>query len=42
MELAHRWRLQSRDAFEAALGAGMVATDFLPEGDYVMTRVHPR
>jgi predicted GNAT superfamily acetyltransferase len=41
IELARRWRLESRDAFEAALGAGLIATDFLPEGDYVMTRSHP-
>jgi predicted GNAT superfamily acetyltransferase len=38
MDLARRWRLESRVAFEAALGAGLVATDFSRQGDYVMTR----
>jgi predicted GNAT superfamily acetyltransferase len=35
-ELALRWRMESRAAFEAALGAGLVAVDFRREGTYVM------
>jgi len=37
MDLALRWRMQSRTAFEAALGAGLMATDFRRDGGYVMT-----
>jgi len=36
LELALRWRLESRSAFEAALSAGLVAVDFRREGAYVM------
>ena len=36
LELALRWRLESRAAFEAALAAGLVAIDFRREGTYVM------
>jgi len=35
-ELALRWRMESRAAFEAALRAGLVAIDFRREGAYVM------
>lgn len=35
-ELALRWRMESRAAFEAALSAGLVAVDFRREGTYVM------
>jgi predicted GNAT superfamily acetyltransferase len=35
-ELALRWRMESRAAFEAALDAGLVAVDFRREGTYVM------
>jgi predicted GNAT superfamily acetyltransferase len=35
-ELALHWRLESRAAFEAALGAGLAAVDFLRQGAYVM------
>ena len=35
-ELALRWRMESRAAFEAALTAGLVAVDFRREGTYVM------
>lgn len=38
LELARRWRTESRDAFERALAAGLVATDFRREGAYVMSR----
>jgi predicted GNAT superfamily acetyltransferase len=34
--LAQRWRLESRMAFEAALGAGLCAVDFQRDGAYVM------
>ncbi len=36
MELARRWRLESRAALESALAAGFRATDFLRDGWYVM------
>ncbi|HEV2013865.1 MAG TPA: GNAT family N-acetyltransferase [Candidatus Dormibacteraeota bacterium] len=36
LELALRWRLESRAAFEAALAAGLIAVDFWPEGAYLM------
>lgn len=36
LELALRWRLESRAAFEAALAAGLIAVDFRREGTYVM------
>jgi predicted GNAT superfamily acetyltransferase len=36
MDHARRWRLESRAVFEAALAAGLSATDFLLEGAYVM------
>ncbi|HET9849326.1 MAG TPA: hypothetical protein VFR68_12335 [Candidatus Dormibacteraeota bacterium] len=36
MDLARRWRLESRAAFEAALAAGLVAVDFHRRGIYVM------
>jgi len=35
-ELALRWRMESRAAFEAALTAGLVAVDFRRDGSYVM------
>jgi len=35
-ELALRWRMESRAAFEAALAAGFVAIDFRRDGAYVM------
>ena len=35
-ELALRWRMESRAAFEAALTAGLVAVDFRRDGTYVM------
>jgi predicted GNAT superfamily acetyltransferase len=35
-ELALRWRMESRAAFEAALAVGLVAVDFRREGTYVM------
>jgi predicted GNAT superfamily acetyltransferase len=38
LELALRWRLESRAAFEAALAAGLIAVDFRPDGYYVMAR----
>jgi predicted GNAT superfamily acetyltransferase len=38
LELALRWRLESRATFEAALAAGMIAVDFRPDGSYVMAR----
>jgi predicted GNAT superfamily acetyltransferase len=37
-ELALRWRMESRAAFEVALGAGLIAVDFRREGAYVMAR----
>jgi len=36
LELAARWRMESRAAFEAALGAGLSAVDFQRQGAYVM------
>ena len=36
LELALRWRMESRAAFEAALAAGLVAIDFRREGAYLM------
>jgi predicted GNAT superfamily acetyltransferase len=38
LELAQRWRLESRAALEAALNGGMIAVDFRREGAYVMAR----
>jgi predicted GNAT superfamily acetyltransferase len=38
LELAQRWRLESRAALEAALAAGMVAVEFRRESAYVMAR----
>ena len=38
LELAREWRMETRAAFEAALGVGLVATDFEREGWYVLTR----
>jgi len=36
LELATRWRMESRAAFESALGAGLYAVDFQRRGAYVM------
>src|SRR2546428_7466503 len=36
LELALRWRMESRAAFEAALTAGLMAVDFRRDGTYVM------
>jgi predicted GNAT superfamily acetyltransferase len=36
LELALRWRMESRAAFEAALAAGLIAVDFRRDGTYVM------
>ncbi len=36
LDLAFRWRMESRAAFEAALTAGLIAVDFRREGTYVM------
>ena len=36
MDLARRWRLESRAAMEAALASGLVAVDFERRGAYVM------
>jgi predicted GNAT superfamily acetyltransferase len=38
LDLALRWRLESRAALEAALTAGMIAVDFRRAGAYVMAR----
>jgi predicted GNAT superfamily acetyltransferase len=38
IQLAKRWRLDSRLAFEQALSWGMVAVDFRREGAYLMAR----
>jgi len=38
LELAARWRMESRVAFETALGAGLVAVEFQRQGAYVMAR----
>src|SRR5438067_897175 len=35
-ELALRWRMESRAAFEAALTAGLIVVDFRRDGAYVM------
>lgn len=36
LELALRWRMETRAAFEAALAAGLIAVDFRRDGTYVM------
>lgn len=36
LELAVRWRMESRAAFEAALAAGLIGVDFRRDGTYVM------
>ncbi len=36
MELARHWRFASRNAFEAALSAGLIAVDFRRDGAYLM------
>jgi len=41
LELALRWRMESRAAFEAALAAGLIAIDFRRDGSYVMARPSP-
>jgi predicted GNAT superfamily acetyltransferase len=41
LELALRWRMESRAAFEAALAAGLIAVDFRRDGTYVMARASP-
>jgi predicted GNAT superfamily acetyltransferase len=41
LELALRWRMESRAAFEAALSAGLIAVDFRRDGTYVMARASP-
>jgi predicted GNAT superfamily acetyltransferase len=41
LELALRWRMESRAAFEAALAAGLIAVDFRRDGTYVMDRASP-
>jgi predicted GNAT superfamily acetyltransferase len=41
LELALRWRLESRAALETALAAGMIAVDFRREGAYLMARASP-
>ena len=38
MELARRWRTETRAAFEASLAAGLIAVDFQRDGVYVMQR----
>jgi predicted GNAT superfamily acetyltransferase len=38
IELARRWRMESRAVFEAALAAGLIAADFQRDGVYVMQR----
>jgi predicted GNAT superfamily acetyltransferase len=40
-ELALRWRMESRAAFETALTAGLVAVDFRREGTYLMAPASP-
>ena len=35
-ELAMRWRMETRAAFEVALAAGLIAVDFRRDGTYVM------
>jgi predicted GNAT superfamily acetyltransferase len=41
LELALRWRMESRAAFEAALTAGLIAVDFRRDGTYVMAQASP-
>lgn len=41
MDLARRWRMESRAAFETALKEGLVATDCTRDGWYVMERPAP-
>jgi predicted GNAT superfamily acetyltransferase len=41
LELALRWRMESRAAFEAALAAGLIAIDFRRDGTYVMAGASP-
>jgi predicted GNAT superfamily acetyltransferase len=41
MELALRWRMESRAAFEGALRAGLVAIDFDRDGGYLMAPMTP-
>ena len=41
LTLALEWRLQSRAAFETALVAGLVATDFLRDGAYLLMPGEP-
>ncbi|MDQ6883993.1 MAG: GNAT family N-acetyltransferase [Candidatus Dormibacteraeota bacterium] len=38
MDLALTWRMESRTAFEEALGAGLIAIDFSRTGAYIMER----
>lgn len=38
MEVARAWRMESREALERAVGAGLVATDFRRSGAYLMQR----
>ena len=41
LELALRWRMESRTVFEAALAAGLIAVDFRRDGTYVMAQASP-
>src|ERR1700736_3939964 len=41
MDLARRWRMESRAAFEGALAQGLAATDCTRDGWYVMERPAP-
>jgi predicted GNAT superfamily acetyltransferase len=41
LELALRWRMESRAAFEIAIAAGLIAIDFRRDGTYVMARASP-
>jgi predicted GNAT superfamily acetyltransferase len=41
LELALRWRMESRAALEAALAAGLIAIDFRRDGTYVMAAASP-
>ena len=36
LELALAWRIESRNAFEAAISAGLAAVDFQRQGAYLM------
>ena len=36
LEVALSWRMASREAFEKALAAGLIAVDFQREGAYLM------